>query len=124
MYGAYLSYDSDDVEVIAESYFFDNKNISDTTTDERLQSYAYFAQVGYHYSTFTPYLLYEKANYSEEDYYFIAQSDTTGHSYERIAVGNRFDVSEDASIKLALIETKEETQHRRYDILAQFAIRF
>lgn len=124
MYGAYLSYDSDNVEVIAESYFFDNKNISDTTRGEILQSYAYFAQVGYHYDNFVPYIRCEKAKYNEEDYYFISQGDVTGHSYERIALGNRFDVSEDASIKLALIETKEETEHRRYDILAQFAIRF
>lgn len=124
MYGAYMAYDDDTLEILAESYFFSNLNVSDTTNTKRLDSMALFAQVAYNFNGITPYMRFEYTDYNQEDLYFLSQRDYAGDSYSRTAIGVRYDADDDIAIKLGYIGTDERDKVSRYDLLAQLAVAF
>jgi hypothetical protein len=103
MFGGYGVYDSDDWEVIAEYYRFDNRDIDGGTGAHR--SSAWFAQVARGAGRFTPYARVERAVLNQRDPYFAFQSN--GRSYDRLALGLRFDVDPRSAIKLEINQTRK-----------------
>src|SRR5260221_3920097 len=121
-YGGYAAYDTDQWENIAEVYLFDNEDLSGTSGNHR--SHAGFVQLGYRASWGVPYARYEITSLDQTDNYFAAQA--SGHSYHRTALGLRFDLSPDATIKLDFADTQLTDRRRdQYGAgLMQYAIRF
>ncbi|MDF1880797.1 hypothetical protein JHD50_05675 [Sulfurimonas sp. MAG313] len=124
MYGGYLLYETDSIELIAETYFYDNKNIKGGILDKRLYSNTTFAQIAYNINDYTPYLRLETASYNDADLYFHSQLDTAGGSYDRLALGLRYELNDDASLKVAYLHTNESISKDHSSVLTQLAIRF
>lgn len=121
-YGAYLVYDTDRWEDIAEWHFFDNTDLTGHTGTHH--SDAGFLQIGYRGGRFTPYGRYERGSFNQSDPYFAAQ--TSGNSYDREALGVRFDIDLSSALKMEFAETRYTDRYlTRYgEALLQYAIRF
>ncbi len=125
MYGAYVATELDDLEFLAETYFFSNKNSSGSFQGERLNSSASYAQLAYDFNGLKPYARVEYTHYNQNDFYFEAQQINTGGSYDREALGLNYSLSQNANIKLALVSTNNHfSATHYYDVLTQFAVRF
>jgi hypothetical protein len=121
-FGTYAAYDTDSWEHIAEFHFFNNDDLSGNTGHHR--SEAGFVQLGYRAGRLTPYTRYERGSFQQSDNYFAAQ--TFGDSYDRVALGARFDIDLQSALKMELAEThiSDRDISTFYDVLLQYAIRF
>jgi len=124
MYGAFFAMESENIELYSELYLFNNKNNSGALSGKYLQSSAFFVQFAYLYKSFKPYVRIEDTHYNEDDFYFSSQSTIAGKSYERAALGIAYNITEDATIKIATIANKDVDSDTEFDFLTQFAIRF
>jgi len=125
MLGGLLVYDQSNWEVIAEYYRFRNQDLSSGTGVHA--SWAGFAQAGYTFSEkWTPYLRIERASFDQTDRYFYAQNG--GRSYQRQALGMRYNLNEQSALKLEWLHTKERQSNDSSlmgnEALLQFAVRF
>jgi uncharacterized coiled-coil protein SlyX len=121
-YGAYAVYDTDRWEDIAELHFFDNADLTGNTGNHH--SDAGFIQIGYRGGRYTPYARYERGSFQQSDPYFAAQ--VNGNSYDREALGLRFDIDLSSALKLELALTRFTDRYIQSDgeALIQYAIRF
>src|SRR5215468_7865455 len=121
-YGAYAVYDTDRWEDIAEWHFFDNTDLTGHTGTHH--SDAGFQQIGYRAGRFTPYGRYERGSFDQSDPYFAAQ--LSGNSYDREALGVRFDIDLSSALKMELAKTRYTDRHLTSygEALLQYAIRF
>ena len=121
-YGTYAVYDTDRWEDIAELHFFRNTDLTGHTGEH--DSHAGFVQLGYRAGRFTPYARYEKGSFDQSDPYFAAQTD--GNSYDREALGLRFDIDLSSALKMELAQTRFTDRYvTSYgEALLQYAIRF
>ncbi|HXB19127.1 MAG TPA: hypothetical protein VNV40_09865 [Steroidobacteraceae bacterium] len=121
-YGAYAVYDTDRWEDIAELHFFDNTDLTGHTGSHH--SDAGFIQMGYRGGRYTPYARYERGSFQQSDPYFAAQ--INGNSYDREALGVRFDIDLSSALKMEFAKTTfADRIIRTYgEALVQYAIRF
>ncbi|HEY2275584.1 MAG TPA: hypothetical protein VGH61_08785 [Steroidobacteraceae bacterium] len=121
-YGAYAVYDTDRWEDIAELHFFDNTDLTGNTGSHH--SDAGFIQMGYRGGRYTPYARYERGSFQQSDPYFAAQ--INGNSYNREALGVRFDIDLSSALKMEFAKTSfTDRIIRTYgEALVQYAIRF
>jgi hypothetical protein len=122
VYGGYAVYDTDQWENIAEVYLFDDSDQTFGTGTHT--SNAEFAQLGYRLPWGMPYVRYERADLSQYDPYFAAQQ--SGGSYDRGALGVRFDLDLKSALKFELADTRltDRTREQYGEGLVQYAIRF
>lgn len=121
-YGVYALYFSDRWENMIELYFFDDQDQSGATGTHR--SDAGFAQFAYRMDRLMPYLRYERAELEQTDSFFSAQA--SGGSYDRTALGLRFDLDLASAVKLEVARTNNTDRMREEfsEALMQYAIRF
>ncbi len=121
-YGAYAVYDTDRWEDIAELHFFDNTDLTGHTGSHR--SDAGFIQMGYRAGRLTPYGRYERGSFQQSDPYFAAQ--LNGNSYDREALGVRFDIDLSSALKMEFAKTSftDRIVSTYGEALVQYAIRF
>jgi hypothetical protein len=103
MAGAYIGYDENDWEALAEYYHFAN---SDVAGGAKRSSDAWFAQVGRTFGAITPFVRFENASLNKQDNYFRSQA--SGRSYSRTAAGMRYALDAKSSFKVELSDTKEK----------------
>ena len=122
VYGGYAVYDTDQWENIAEFYLFDDDDRTFGTGTHT--SNAEFVQLGYRTPWGMPYARYERTEFDQNDPYFYAQ--TSGGSYDRAALGVRFDIDLKSAIKFEFAETRQTDRAREQfgEGLVQYAIRF
>lgn len=124
-YGGFAVLERDNWEVISEYYRFRNKDRSGSTGTH--SSWAGFAQAGYTFGQiWTPYLRLEKAALDQSDNYFSAQD--SGRSYQRQALGLRYNLNPLSAIKFELNHTKEVqtdlSELKTDEARVQLAVRF
>ena len=100
--GLYLVYDSDNWDVIGESYFFRNRSLTEGGPSR--SSNLAFLQVSYLTGYLTPYARWERTRLDQRDDYFAGQ--TTGQSYQRGVLGIRFDTTPNSAIKVEANRTR------------------
>lgn len=124
VYGAFAVLDKGNWEVISEYYRFRNKDLSGATGTH--SSWAGFAQVGYTLGeNWTPYLRLEKAVLDQTDNYFLGQN--SGRSYQRQALGLRYNLNPLSALKVELNQTREQlvpAEQKTNEVLLQFSVRF
>jgi hypothetical protein len=124
VYGAFAVLDRGNWEGIGEYYRFRNEDLSGATGTH--SSWAGFAQVGYTLGgVWTPYVRVEKAVLDQTDNYFAGQ--TTGLTYQRQALGLRYNLNPLSALKLELNQTTEDQttgQQTTNEVRLQFAVRF
>jgi len=122
MYGAWLTYLEDDWEVMVEGYGFRNSDLSGGTGSHT--SSAGYAQVGRLFGNNTPFVRFEKTKFDQNDQYFAQQA--SGRSYERTAIGWRYDFNPKTAIKLEAVTTNltDPGGERYSELWTQFAVRF
>ena len=125
VYGAFAVLDQGNWEVISEYYRFRNEDLSGATGFH--SSWAGFAQVGYTLGEkWTPYLRLEKAVLDQADNYFLGQ--LSGRTYQRQALGLRYDLNEVTALKIELNKTTEEqsdlSELKTNEVRLQLAVRF
>ncbi len=103
MTGAYVGYDENDWEALAEYYHFANSDVAGGPTRS---SDAWFAQVGRSFGALTPFVRFENASLNKQDNYFSSQD--SGRSYSRTAAGLRYALDAKSSFKVELSDTKEK----------------
>jgi hypothetical protein len=120
--GVYALYDSNSWENMIELYVFDNEDLSGGTGTHR--SNAGFMQFAYRLARSTPYLRYERADLDQTDPYFSAQ--TSGGSYDRAALGLRFDLNPAAALRFELARTNntDRLEDEFSEVVMQYAARF
>lgn len=121
-YGAYAVYDTDRWEDIAELHFFDDTDLTGHTGSHR--SDAGFIQIGYRAGRLTPYGRYERGSFQQSDPFFAAQMN--GNSYDREALGVRFDIDLSSALKMEFAKTSftDRVMNTYGEALVQYAIRF
>ncbi len=121
-YGGYVVYDTDRWENFAEIYLFDNQDLS--SGGGTYHSNAGFVQFGYRSPWGIPYARYERAALSQSDHYFVAMHG--GGSYDRYALGVRFDLDLKSALKLEIANTRltDRSGDEYGEGLVQYAIRF
>ena len=121
-WGAYMLYDTDRWEHIAEIYRFNNNDVSGGTGNHN--STAGFVQLAYRAGAWTPYARYERTTLDQTDNYFAQQ--TSGRSYKREALGMRYDLDLKSALKLELAQTRytDRDQTVFSEALFQYSIRF
>jgi len=124
MASAYLAYLPDTWEILGELYQFNNTNDVGPWAGKSHSSTAYYAQLGYHFSQWTPYARLEKTDLDQQDNYFSTQE--SGQSYERSVIGTRYDINPKACIKLEFMDTKfnDRDIHNSNSTRFQYAVRF
>lgn len=122
VYGGYAVYDTDQWENIAEFYLFDDEDQTFGTGTHT--SNAEFFQLGYRTPWGMPYVRYERTDLSQTDPYFAAQA--SGGSYDRGALGVRFDIDLKSALKFEFADTRltDRTRDQYGEGLVQYAIRF
>lgn len=120
--GAYVAYDTDNWENVAEVYFFDDRDLSGSTGTHH--SDAGFVELAYRLSWGVPYVRYEHAVFDQTDQYFLRQ--LAGMSYHRSAVGVRFDLDSKSALKIELANTHDTDRiiDQYNEALVKYAIRF
>lgn len=120
--GAYVVYDSDTWQFLSEVHAFDDRDLSGTSGTHH--SEAGFADLAYHLRLFAPYARWERASFQQGDEYFLQQQ--FGNSYDRTALGVRFDIDPKSALKLEFGHTEDTDRLRDhyFDALIQYAIRF
>lgn len=124
VYGAFAVLDMDNWEAISEYYSFRNEDISGGSGTH--SSWAGFAQLGYIMNDkWTPYMRLEKAVLDQTDNYFLGQ--TSGRSYQRQALGLRYNLNSLSALKVEFNETTDDLatgQQKTNEARLQFAVRF
>ncbi len=130
MLGAYAAYDTDTWEDILEFYSFHDTDLTGASGTHT--SNAWFAQFAYRAPWCLPYVRFERASLDQADPYFAEQ--IFGASYYRGALGARFDINTQSSIKFELAHTRNTDLRARdlaigiperyNEVLAQYAVRF
>lgn len=124
VYGAFAVLDRGNWEAIGEYYRFRNEDLSGATGTH--SSWAGFAQVGYTLGgVWTPYVRLEKAVLDQTDDYFAGQ--TTGLTYQRQALGLRYNLNPLSALKVELNQTTEDQAagpQTTNEVRLQFAVRF
>lgn len=119
--GALAVLDRGNWEGIGEYYRFYNRDLSGTKGT--LSSWAGFAQLGYTLAEkYTPYARLEKAALDPGDNYFLGQ--ISGRSYQRQALGLRYDLNAFSALKMELNKTTEASGEKTNEVHLQLAIRF
>lgn len=119
MLGAYGFYDGNDWEIIGEYYDFRNKDLS--AAGAKHNSWAGFLQAGKSFGRLLPYARFEKAALDQTDNYFAQQN--SGKSYQRQALGVRFELGPKTALKLELNHT-DESGTKYNEAQVQAAVRF
>lgn len=126
VFGGFAVYDNNNWEFIGEYYRFRNKDLSGSTGTHT--SWAGFAQAGYTFADqWTPYARFEKAALDPTDNYFAGQA--SGASYQRQAIGLRYNLNQFSALKFELNRTKDEATAtapglKTNEARLQFAVRF
>jgi hypothetical protein len=100
--GGSAMYLARDWEALGEYYHFDNRDKSGITGAHR--SWAAYVQVGKNFNGWTPYVRFEHAVLSRRDNFFAMQA--SGQSYSRQSLGVRYDLEQNAALKLELLGSK------------------
>jgi hypothetical protein len=119
MLGGYGFYDGNDWEVIGEYYGFRNKDLS--AGSGKHNSWAGFLQVGKSFGGVLPFARVEKAVLDQADNYFLSQN--SGLSYQRQALGVRFELGPKAALKVEMNHT-DESGNKYNEAQVQAAVRF
>lgn len=125
-YGPFVTYNSDQWEVLAELYKFRNRDVSGATGSQG--SSAWYAQAGYNMGRTTPYVRAERAWLNQTDNYFAALN--SGRSYDTTSLGLRFDLASNVALKFEAGRTTLRgvrvggADDRYNEFRTQFAIRF
>jgi uncharacterized coiled-coil protein SlyX len=122
MLGGFAVYEHDAWEIISEYYAFRNKDLGGEGGSR--SSWAGFAQAGYAFGDWTPFVRLEKASLDQNDNYFLNQA--SGRSYARGALGIRYFINEQSAIKLEANRTRQpEVENGDFnEALFQYSIRF
>lgn len=122
MLGGYAVYEGEPWEIISEVYSFRNKDLSGGSGNH--SSWAGFVQGGYHVGDWMPYTRLEKTSLSKNDNYFVDQS--SGRSYSRYALGVRYELNDNAVLKLEANRTRQpdKIDGAYNEAWFQYAIRF
>jgi hypothetical protein len=121
VWGALAVLDRGNWEGIGEYYRFHNHDLSGFKGT--LSSWAGFAQLGYTLAEkYTPYARLEKAVLDSGDNYFLGQ--ISGRSYQRQALGLRYDLNAFSALKLELNKTTDASGEKTNEVHLQLAIRF
>lgn len=122
MLGGYAVLDSVVWDLIAEYYAFRNEDLSGGTG--HYGSWAAFVQLGRRIERWTPYVRMEKAALDQRDNYFALQD--SGRSYRRGALGLRYNLTSNSTLKLEVNHTNLETilPANFNEVRMQWAIRF
>ncbi|MEI8159105.1 MAG: hypothetical protein WCH60_19780 [Burkholderiales bacterium] len=126
--GAYAFYESDNLELIAEYYNFNNQDHFGKTGTHN--STAGFVQAGYQVANrLTAFARYEKADLNQADPYFNLMNlgaTQFGKSYHQSTVGLRYDLDPRSALKLQLEQiTDEGNANQTVNWLrAQYSVRF
>lgn len=124
VYGAFAVLDRGNWEGIGEYYSFRNEDLSGITGSH--SSWAGFAQVGYTFGgVWTPYARLERAVLDQADNYFLGQD--SGRSYQRQALGLRYNLNAQSALKFELNHTTDELlagPQKTNEARLQFAVRF
>jgi hypothetical protein len=129
MAGGAVVYQEHNWEIMGEYYRFSDTDKSGSTGTHK--SWADYLQLGRNFSGFTPFVRVEKTVLDQTDMYFNMQD--SGQSYFRQALGLKYDISQNASLKFELLNSKFSgditgvAPRIAYDyrsFLAQYAIRF
>jgi len=124
MLGGYGFYDGNDWEVIGEYYGFRNKDLSAAGVGAgsgKHNSWAAFLQVGKSFGAVLPFARVEKAVLDQTDNYFLSQN--SGLSYQRQALGLRFELGPKAALKVEMNHT-DESGNKYNEAQVQAAVRF
>lgn len=126
--GAYAFFESDNWELIAEYYGFNN---GDTFgTQGKNQSSAGFVQAGYQLmDRWTGFVRYEKADLSKRDPYFALMNNGTtnfGSTYNQSTVGLRYEVDPRSALKLQYEQIMDDSNAGQTVnwLRAQYSVRF
>jgi hypothetical protein len=130
MAGGYVYYESDQFEVIGETYVFNNTDEFGSAGTNR--STASFLQVGYQlFNRTTVFARTEKADLNSNDPYFTlmnsnAAGTSFGSSYKQNTVGVRYDLDPRSALKLQFEQIVDEGNAGQTVnwIRSQFAVRF
>lgn len=124
VYGAFAVLDRNNWEAIGEYYKFRNEDLSGASGSH--SSWAGFAQAGYTFDgLWTPYLRLEKTSLDQTDNYFLGQA--SGRSYQRRALGLRYNLNRLSALKLELSRTTDDLvagPQTANEVRLQFAVRF
>ena len=120
--GGYGFYEGNDLELISEYYYFRNKDLSGGAGSHG--SWAGYAQGGYTWGDWTPFLRLEKTKLNQNDNYFASQA--SGRSYTRYALGLRYELNPQSALKLELNRTRQpDSVSGDYsEALFQYSVRF
>ena len=128
MLGAYAFFESDNWEVIAEYYGFNNNDLMGTAGSNK--STAGFVQLGYQLADrLTGFARYEKADLSKQDPYFALMNNGTtsyGSSYNQSTVGVRYDLDPRSALKLQYEQITDDGNAGQTVnwLRAQYSVRF
>lgn len=119
MLGGYGFYEGNDWEVIGEYYGFRNQDLSGG--GGKHNSWAGFLQVGKSFGAALPFVRVEKARLDQADNYFLSQN--SGLSYQRQALGLRFELGPKTALKFEVNHT-DESGNKFNEAQLQAAVRF
>lgn len=128
MLGAYAFYESDNWEVIAEYYGFNNNDLMGTAGANK--SSAGFIQLGYQLADrLTGFARYEKADLNKADPYFALMNNGTtnfGSTYNQSTIGLRYDIDPRSAIKVQYEQINDDANANQLVnwLRAQYSVRF
>jgi hypothetical protein len=113
--GAHAVYDANGIEWMSEVFNFNNGNDFDNKT---YSSTAGYSQLAYAVDGKNiPYIRYERGDFNQNDPYFVAQDN--GLAYTKSAIGYRYNVSDEACVKIELSNTTLENPNNANSALIQ-----
>ncbi len=125
MLGAWLVYNENDWDVMAEHYSFHNTDLSGISGSHGSHgSSASYVQVGRQFGAFTPYARTERTRLNQADAYFAQQD--SGQSYKRSALGLRYEINPTTALKFEAMNTKytDRLVNSFSEVRGQLAVRF
>ncbi|MEQ1527415.1 MAG: hypothetical protein ABL911_11810 [Gallionella sp.] len=125
MFGGSAVYLANDWEALSEYYHFNDNDKSGNTGSHK--SWAAYAQIGKSFNDWTPYARLEKAVLDQSDNYFASQA--SGQSYARQALGLRYNLNQNAALKIELLNSDFAAEANRtassyHSLYAQYAVGF
>jgi hypothetical protein len=125
MIGGSAVYLANDWEVLSEYYGFSDNDKSGSTGSHK--SWAAYMQIGKSFNDLAPYIRLERTVLSQQDNYFSSQA--SGQSYARQSLGLRYNLNQNAALKLELLNSKFEAgvtggAKNFNSVFAQYAIGF
>jgi hypothetical protein len=122
MLGAWGVYNENNWDVMGEYYHFSNRDQGAGTGTHG--SSAWYLQAGYSVGAFTPFARIERTRLDQTDNYFAQQA--SGQSYERSALGVRYELNPRTALKLEASHTRElDRAPASYtEFRSQLAVRF